>query len=108
MLNNLYFINIIDYEEYKKYNCFKLEELINYICDLIQDDEKFINIEESIKDFKIYQLIKKEITKIKNTVAEIEKVIEYLHKINIINNFNSAKDIKIINLLTFIIYNFMI
>lgn len=104
MLNNLYFINIIDYEEYKKYNCFKLEGLINYICDLIQDDEKFINIEESIKDFKIYQLIKKEITKIKNTVAEIEKVIEYLHKINIINNFNSAKDIKIINLLTFIIY----
>ena len=67
MLNNLYFINIIDYEEYKKYNCFKLEELINYICDLIQDDEKFINIEESIKDFKIYQLIKKEIESIKES-----------------------------------------
>ncbi|MEI0799557.1 hypothetical protein R4Q14_14695, partial [Brachyspira intermedia] len=65
MLNNLYFINIIDYEEYKKYNCCKLEELINYICDLIQDDEKIINIEESIKDFKIYQLIMKETESIK-------------------------------------------
>ena len=40
--------------------------------------------------------------KIKNTVNEIEKVIEYLHDINIINNFNSAKDIKIIDLLGFI------
>ncbi|AEM22853.1 hypothetical protein Bint_2247 [Brachyspira intermedia PWS/A] len=67
MLNNLYFINIIDYEEYKKYNCFKLEELINYICDLIQDDEKFINIEENIKDFEIYQLIMKEIESIKES-----------------------------------------
>ncbi|MEI0557962.1 hypothetical protein [Brachyspira intermedia] len=65
MLNNLYFINIIDYEEYKKYNCCKLEELINYICDLIQDDEKFINIEENIKDFEIYQLIMKETESIK-------------------------------------------
>ena len=65
MLNNLYFINIIDYEEYKKYNCCKLEELINYICDLIQDDEKIINIEENIKDFEIYQLIMKETESIK-------------------------------------------
>ena len=65
MLNNLYFINIIDYEEYKKYNCCKLEELINYICDLIQDDEKFINIEENIKYFEIYQLIMKETESIK-------------------------------------------
>ena len=102
MLNNLYFINIIDYKEYKKYDCFKLEELINYICDLIQDEEKFINIEENIKQFEVYQLIIKEIMKIKNTVNEIEKVIEYLHDINIINNFNSAKDIKIIGLLGFI------
>ena len=102
MLNNLYFINIIDYKEYKKYDCFKLEELINYICDLIQDEEKFINIEENIKEFEVYQLIIKEIMKIKNTVNEIEKVIEYLHDINIINNFNSAKDIKIIDLLGFI------
>lgn len=102
MLNNLYFINIIDYKEYKKYDCFKLEELINYICDLIQDEEKFINIEENIKQFEVYQLIIKEIMKIKNTVNEIEKVIEYLHDINIINNFNSAKDIKIIDLLGFI------
>ena len=65
MLNNLYFINIIDYEEYEKYNCCKLEELINYICDLIQDDEKFINIEKNIKDFEIYQLIMKETESIK-------------------------------------------
>ncbi|MEI0485871.1 hypothetical protein [Brachyspira intermedia] len=65
MLNNLYFINIIDYEEYKKYNCFKLEELINYICDLIQNEEKFINIEESIKEFEVYKLIIKEIEPIK-------------------------------------------
>lgn len=102
MLNNLYFINIIDYKEYKKYDCYKLEELINYICDLIQDEEKFINIEENIKEFEGYQLIIKEIIKIKSTVNEIEKVIEYLHDINIINNFNSAKDIKIIGLLGFI------
>ena len=61
MLNNLYFINIIDYKEYKKYDCFKLEELINYICDLIQDEEKFINIEENIKEFEGFKLIKKEI-----------------------------------------------
>ncbi|CRF31955.1 hypothetical protein BRSU_0479 [Brachyspira suanatina] len=67
MLNNLYFINIIDYEEYKKYNCFKLEELINYICDLIQDEEKFINIEESIKEFEVYKLIIKEIEPIKES-----------------------------------------
>ncbi|MDO6992542.1 hypothetical protein Q5M87_00800, partial [Brachyspira innocens] len=53
MLNNLYFINIIDYKEYKKYDCYKLEELINYICDLIQDEEKFINIEENIKEFEV-------------------------------------------------------
>lgn len=102
MLNNLYFINIIDYKEYKKYDCYKLSELINYICDLIQDEEKFINIEENIKEFEVYQSIIKEIIKIKSTVNEIEKVIEYLHDINIINNFNSAKDIKIIDLLCFI------
>ena len=42
-----------------------MEELINYICDLIQDDEKFINIEENIKDFEIYQLIMKETESIK-------------------------------------------
>ncbi|WP_157159044.1 hypothetical protein [Brachyspira pilosicoli] len=61
MLNNLYFINIIDYEEYKKYDCCKLSELINYICGLIEDEEKFINIKENIKQFKVYKLIKKEI-----------------------------------------------
>lgn len=102
MLNNLYFINIIDYEEYKKYDCYKLSELINYICGLIEDEEKFINIEENIKNFEVYQSIKKEITKIKSIVSEFEKVIEYLH--NIINNFNSSKDIKTINLLNFIFY----
>ncbi|WP_302280047.1 hypothetical protein [Brachyspira pilosicoli] len=102
MLNNLYFLNIIDYEEYKKYDCCKLSELINYICGLIEDEEKFINIEENIKNFEVYQSIKKEITKIKSIVSEFEKVIEYLH--NIINNFNSSKDIKTINLLNFIFY----
>lgn len=102
MLNNLYFLNIIDYEEYKKYDCCKLSELINYICGLIEDEEKFINIEENIKNFEVYQSIKKEITKIKSIVSEFEKVIEYLHKI--INNFNSSKDIKTINLLNFIFY----
>ena len=61
MLNNLYFFNIIDYEEYKKYDYCKLSELINYICGLIEDEEKFINIEENIKQFKVYKLIKKEI-----------------------------------------------
>lgn len=106
MLNNLYFINIIDYEEYKKYNCFKLEELINYICGLIEDEEKFINIKENIKEFEVYQSIKKEITKIKSTVSEFEKVIEYLYDINIINdkNFKSANNVKVINLLNFTFY----
>ena len=106
MLNNLYFINIIDYEEYKKYNCFKLEELINYICGLIEDEEKFINIKENIKEFEGYELIKKEITKIKSTVSEFEKVIEYLYDINIINdeNFKSANNVKVINLLNFTFY----
>ncbi|TXJ42135.1 hypothetical protein [Brachyspira pilosicoli] len=102
MLNNLYFFNIIDYEEYKKYDCYKLSELINYICGLIEDEEKFISIEKNIKKLEGYKLIKKEITKIKSTVSEFEKVIEYLH--NIINNFNSSKDIRIINLLNFIFY----
>ena len=104
MLNNLYFLNIIDYEEYKKYNYCKVSELINYICGLIEDEEKIINIKENIKNFEVYQSIKKEITKIKSTVSEFEKVIEYLHDINIINNFNLYKDIKTIKLLIFISY----
>lgn len=106
MLNNLYFINIIDYEEYKKYDCCKLSKLINYICGLIEDEEKFINIKENIKEFEGYELIKKEITKIKSTVSEFEKVIEYLYDINIINdeNFKSANNVKVINLLNFTFY----
>ena len=104
MLNNLYFLNIIDYEEYKKYNYCKLSELINYICGLIKDEEKIINIKENIKNFEVYKSIKKEITKIKSTVSEFEKVIEYLNDINIINNFNLYKDIKTIKLLIFISY----
>ncbi|MEI0795383.1 hypothetical protein R4L75_05510 [Brachyspira pilosicoli] len=72
MLNNLYFLNIIDYEEYKKYDCCKLSELINYICGLIEDEEKFIDIEENIKQFKVYKLIKKEI-ELNN------KKLEYIH-----------------------------
>lgn len=61
MLNNLYFLNIIDYEEYKKYDYCKVSELINYICGLIEDEEKIINIKENIKNFEVYKLIKKEI-----------------------------------------------
>ncbi len=59
MLNNLYFIDIIDYEEYKKYNCYQFEELINYILDLVKDKETFIDIEENIKEFEVYKLIKR-------------------------------------------------
>lgn len=104
MLNNLYFINIIDYEEYKKYDCYKLSELINCICSLIEDEEKFINIEKNIKELEGYKLIKKEITKIKSTVSEFEKVIEYLHDIINDENFKSANDVKVIRLLNFIFY----
>ena len=101
MLNNLYFINIIDYEEYKKYNCFKLEELINYICDLIQNEEKFINIEESIKEFEVYKLIIKEIEPIKEdnkyklfySFLEEEYKLSYEESSDIIRKINNFYNI---------------
>lgn len=96
MLNNLYFINIIDYEEYKKYNCCKLEELINYICDLIQDDEKIINIEENIKDFEVYQLIMKETESIKedNKYKPFYSFLEEEYKLSYDNTEDIIKKIN--------------
>ena len=82
MLNNLYFLNIIDYEEYKKYNYCKLSELINYICGLIKDEEKFINIKENIKNFEVYKLI-----------LSYDKIEDIIKKIN--NFYDIYKQIEI-------------
>lgn len=107
MLNNLYFVNVIDYEEYRKYACYKLMELINYICDLIQYEETFIDIEENMKEFEVYQLIIKETESIKedNKYKLFYSYLEKEYKLNYeeastiirkINNFyNIYKQIEI-------------
>ena len=87
IINNLYFINIINYEKYKKYDCCKLEKLINDAINLIENEEKFIDsdIEEEIKVFEEYKLIEKEAEKIKNTINKIKKIFEYMQKNNMID-----------------------
>ena len=87
IINNLYFINIINYEKYKKYDCCKLEKLINDAINLIENEETFIDsdIEEEIKVFEEYKLIGKEAEKIKNTINKIKKIFEYMCKNNMID-----------------------
>lgn len=87
IINNLYFINIINYEKYKKYDCCKLEKLTNDAINLIKNEETFIDsdIEEEIKVFEEYKLIEKEAEKIKNTINKIKKIFEYMHKNNMID-----------------------
>ncbi len=87
IINNLYFINIINYEKYKKYDCCKLEKLINDAINLIKNEETFIDsdIEEEIKVFEEYKLIEKEAEKIKNTINKIKKIFEYMQKNNMID-----------------------
>ena len=87
IINNLYFINIINYEKYKKYDCCKLEKLINDAINLIKDEKTFIDsdIEEEIKVFEEYKLIEKEAEKIKNTINKIKKIFEYMCKNNMID-----------------------
>ena len=87
IINNLYFINIINYEKYKKYDCCKLAKLINDAINLIENEEKFIDsdIEEEIKVFEEYKLIEKEAEKIKNTINKIKKIFEYMQKNNMID-----------------------
>ena len=87
IINNLYFINIINYEKYKKYDCCKLEKLINDAINLIKNEETFIDsdIEEKIKVFEEYKLIEKEAEKIKNTINKIKKIFEYMQKNNMID-----------------------
>ncbi|MEI0508504.1 hypothetical protein [Brachyspira intermedia] len=87
IINNLYFINIINYEKYKKYDCCKLEKLINDAINLIKNEETFIDsdIEEKIKVFEEYKLIEKEAEKIKNTINKIKKIFEYMCKNNMID-----------------------
>ena len=87
IINNLYFINIINYEKYKKYDCCKLEKLTNDAINLIKNEETFIDsdIEEEIKVFEEYKLIEKEAEKIKNTINKIKKIFEYMQKNNMID-----------------------
>lgn len=87
IINNLYFINIINYKKYKKYDCCKLEKLINDAINLIKNEETFIDsdIEEEIKVFEEYKLIEKEAEKIKNTINKIKKIFEYMQKNNMID-----------------------
>ncbi|MEI0563074.1 hypothetical protein [Brachyspira pulli] len=87
IINNLYFINIINYEKYKKYDCCKLEKLTNDAINLIKNEETFIDsdIEEEIKVFEEYKLIEKEAEKIKNTINKINKIFEYMQKNNMID-----------------------